>query len=145
MKKIIACLVGTLCVACQTYSSVPVTGVRPGNDVRLTVTNDGSLAVAPTVGRDVAYVEGRVKSADTSGITLLVESVNRGTDVSENVDTSTLRLVPSAVSTAQLRRLDKPKSFLVAGLIAAGAFIVAQGSVAGGFFGLGHGSSGGSR
>jgi len=145
MRKLPAVIVGTLCLSCQTYSAVPFAGVRAGNNVRLTVTNDGSLAVAPTVGRDVQSVEGRVRSIDTSGVTLLVEMVNRGTEESERVDTSTVRLAASGVKGAELRRIDKPKTFLVTALITAGAFIVAQGASSNGFFGLGHGSSGGSR
>jgi hypothetical protein len=132
-------------VACQTYSAVPFAGVRPGNDVRLTVTNEGSLAVVPTVGRNVAFLEGRVKSVDTSGVTLLVDRVNRGEDMDEKVDSSTVRLASSGISAAELRSFDKPKSLLVAGLITGGAIVVAAASSAAGFFGLGHGGSGGSR
>jgi hypothetical protein len=145
MKRLLACAVGTLCLACQTYSAMPFSGLRAGNDVRLTVTNDGSLAVASQVGKDVQAVEGRIRSIDTLGVTLLVESVNRGSDEDERVDTSTVRLAPSGVSGAQLRRLDKPRSFLLAGLITAGALIVAQGVSSGGFFGLGRGGSGSTR
>jgi hypothetical protein len=145
MKKLLVCVLVTLCVACQTYSAVPFAGVRPGNDVRLTVTNEGSLSVASTVGRNVAWVEGRVKSVDTSGVTLVVESVNRGEDIDEKVDSSTVRLASSGISAAELRSFDKPKSFLVAGLITAGAVAAAAASSAAGFFGLGHGGSGGSR
>jgi hypothetical protein len=86
-----------------------------------------------------------VKSVDTSGVTLLVESVNRGTDIMEHVDTSTVRLATSQIATAELRRIDKPKTFLVVGLITAAALLIAQGSTNGGFLGLGHGGSGGSR
>ena len=145
MRKLPAFIVGTLCLSCQTYSAIPFSGVRAGNNVRLTVTNDGSLAVAPTVGRDVKSVEGRVRSIDSSGVTLRVEMVNRGPEESERVDTSTVRLPASGVSGAELRRVDKPKTFLVTALITAGAFIVAQGAVNGGFFGLGHGGSGNTR
>jgi hypothetical protein len=145
MKKVLVCVLISLCVACQTYSAVPFAGVRPGNDVRLTVTNEGSLSVAPTVGRNVAWVEGRVQSVDTSGITLRVESVSRGEDIDEKVDSSTVRLASSGISVAELRSFDKPKSFLVAGLITAGAIAAASASSAAGFFGLGHGGSGGSR
>lgn len=145
MKKLVASMTAALCLACQTYSAVPYTGVRPGNNVRLAVTNEGSLAVLPIVGRDVQAVEGRVKSVDTSGVTLLVESVNRGTDIMERVDTSNVRLTTSQISSAELRRIDKPKTFLVVGLITAAALLIAQGSTNGGFLGLGHGGSGGSR
>ena len=145
MKKLVACVTATLCLACQTYSAVPYTGVRPGNNVRVTVTNAGSLAVMPIVGRDVQSVEGRVESVDTSGVTMLVESVNRGTDIMERVDTSSVRLATSQISSAELRRIDKPKTFLVVGLITAAALLIAQGSTGGGFLGLGHGGSGGSR
>jgi hypothetical protein len=144
MRKLLACA-AILCTACQTYGAVPFTGVRPGNNVRLTVTNDGSLAVAPVLGRDIQSVEGRVKAVDTAGVTLLVESVNRGIDVSERVDTSTVRIPAAAVTAAELRSIDKPKSVLVTGLIAAGAFLIAQGSTGGGFLGFGHGGSGGTR
>ncbi len=125
--------------------AVPYTGVRPGNNVRVTVTNAGSLAVLPIVGRDVQAVEGRVESVDTSGVTLRVESVNRGTDIMERVDTSSVRLATSQISSAELRRIDKPKTFLIVGLITAAAILIAQGSTNGGFLGLGHGGSGGSR
>ena len=145
MKKFVASLTTLLCLACQTYSAVPYAGIRSGNNVRIAVTNEGSLAVLPIVGRDVQAVEGRVTSLDTSGVTLLVESVNRGTDVMERVDTSRVRLTPSAISAAELRSIDKPKTFLVVGLITAAAVLIAQGSTNGGFLGLGHGGSGGSR
>jgi hypothetical protein len=145
MKRVVACVMGTLCLACQTYSAVPFSGLRAGNNVRLTVTNDGSLAVAPQVGRDVQSVEGKVRSVDTTGVTLLIESVNRGTEESERVDTSTVRLRPGGVSAAELRSVDKPKSFLVTALIVAGALAVAQGVGNGGFFGFGHGGSGNTR
>jgi hypothetical protein len=101
--------------------------------------------VAPTVGRDIQSVEGRVKSVDTSSLTLMVESVNRGTDVSERVDTAIVQLAPSAVTVTELRRIDKPKSFLMAGLIMLGAVLIAQGAGNGGFLGLGRGGSGSSR
>ena len=57
MKRLVASVTALLCLACQTYSVVPYTGVRPGNDVRVAVTNEGSLAVMPIVGRDVQSVD----------------------------------------------------------------------------------------
>jgi hypothetical protein len=145
MKKLLACVTLTLSLACQTYSAIPLAAVRPGNNVKMTVTNEGSLAVAPIVGRDIQSVEGRVTAIDTSSVSLLVESVNRGTDASERVDISTVRLAPAAITATELRRVDKPKSFLVAGLITIGAVLIAQGVANGGIFGLGHGGSSGSR
>ena len=145
MKKLVALIAGSLCLACQTYSAVPFAAVRPGNNVRLTVTNDGSLSVAPTVGRNVQSIEGRVMLADTSGITMRVESVNRGIDIDEPVDSSTVRLTPSGVTGAELRSIDKPKSLLVTGLVIVGSLLAAGAASGNGFFGLGHGGSGGSR
>jgi hypothetical protein len=145
MKKILGCAIAMFSLACQTYAAMPFAQVRAGNNVRMTVTNEGSLAVAPTVGRNIQSVEGRVQSIDTSGVTLRVESVNRGTDVSERVDTAVVRLPVSGVSATELRRIDKRRSFLVAGLIAVGALLIAQGAGDGGFLGLGHGGSGSTR
>jgi hypothetical protein len=146
MKKILAGTMVTLSLACQTYSAMPFDGLRAGNNVRMTVTNEGSLAVEPTVGRDIQFVEGRVQSIDSAGVTLRVESVNRGgTDVTERVDTAIVRLPASGISGTQLRRVDKRRSFLVAGLITVGALLIAQSTGDGGFLGLGHGGSTGSR
>jgi hypothetical protein len=111
MKTILAGAIVTLSLACQTYSAMPFSGVRAGNNVRMTVNDEGSLAVEPTVGRDIQFVEGRVQSIDSSGVTLRVESVNRGgTDVSERVDTAIVRLPSSGISGAELRRIDKRRS-----------------------------------
>jgi hypothetical protein len=145
MKRLIGCVAGTLCLACQTYSAVPFTAVRPGNAVRLTVTNDGSMALVPAIGRNVASLEGRVRSLDSSGVTVLVERVNRGTDIDEYIDTSTVRLAPGEVSAAELRKVDKPRSFILAGLITAGALLAAQSTGTLNFFGSTHGGTGSTK
>jgi hypothetical protein len=125
MRASLAVVTAVAVMGCYQY--IPLEGAPPPHDevVRATLTDAGSVELAPQVGPRIAAVEGFISgpvngAADTA--TALTFSVRRTlTRSGEERDWTGERLsIPrSAIATFQLRRLSRSRSFALGALLTA--------------------------
>ena len=110
------------------YQSVPLASSPPpsGTRVMASLTQQGSAEMAPVIGAGASGVEGvviRAEAAQWDLSMLRVEQV-AGTDVVWNREVVTFPA--GALGTVVERRFNQRRSFLTAGLITAGALLLAR-------------------
>lgn len=130
------------------YRFTPVDGGVPGTDtdVRLDLTDEGSVRLAPLIGPRIAAIDGRVLEPNDSALVVAVHAVV--TQAGRGMTWSQERLsVPrGAVASVRTRTLDRRRSWIAFGLGVAGA--IALGEMFGlttGFDGLLGAGGGGGR
>lgn len=131
-------MVSLVLVASSCYRFTPIEGATParGQQVRLSLSDEGSVRMAPLIGPRIDAIDGRtVQSTDTSLVVAVEAVVTRG-GRSMTWSMEQLTVPRSAVSSIRTRTLDRRKSWIVAGLGVVGA--IALGEV----FGLGSGFGG---
>lgn len=126
---LVALALASTVVACQSYSTVPLSTVSVGAPVRLALTDRGRADLGPAIGASVDAIDGIVRSVDSAKLQIAVERVwdRDGLDKPWNHE---LVVVPrDAVATASERHVSALRSALVAAGIVGGAAVV--GSVSG--------------
>jgi len=123
------------------YTLAPVQGGTPAPNTRVTVrlTDQGSLSLTPVVGPGVMALDGTVEGVRGDTLELLVRSVElRGGGFS--LRNGEYAAVPSsAVAGIDERRLSRSRSWLLAGGVTFGAFMLGRIIGVGGIFGGGNG------
>ena len=127
------------------YRLTPVEGGAParGLEVRLSLSDEGSVRMAPLIGPRIAAIDGRVLDmADTAyvlGVTAVVAQGGRSMTWSNE----RLTVPRSAVSSVRTRTLDRKKTWITAVFGVVGAIALGEvfgvGSGFGGFLGGGNG------
>lgn len=128
------------------YRFTPIEGASPerGLDVRLALSDAGSVSLAPLIGPRIEAIDGRVLEPGDTAIVLAVQAVVAQGGRSMAWSQERLTVPRAAVSSVRTRTLDRKRTWLVAGLGVVGA--IALGEVFGlgtGFDGLFGGPSGG--
>ena len=120
------------------YSMAPIEGATPapGNDVRLQLSDQGSVQLAPLIGPRIGAIDGRAMESSDSALVVAVQAVVAQSGRSMAWSMERLSVPRSAVSHVSTRKLDTRKTWIAAGLTVLGALVV--GSV----FGLGNGFDG---
>lgn len=139
-------LVPILCVLCGCYESVPIqlSTVQPGTKIRVTLTDAGTDSLARYLGPGVQTVDGKLISTDESKLALGVNSISMRSGQDQYWKGETVAIPRSALATVQQRKVNKPKSLLLGGvLIAALASLRLSGVVGGNSGGSGSGGHGG--
>lgn len=139
-------LVPILCVLCGCYESVPIqlSAVQPGTKIRVTLTDAGTDSLARYLGPGVQTVDGKLISTDESKLALGVNSISMRSGQDQYWKGETVAIPRSALATVQQRKVNKPKSLLLGGvLIAALASLRLSGVVGGNSGGSGSGGHGG--
>ena len=138
-----------LVVASSCYRFTPIEGgaPAPGQEVRLSLSDEGSVRMAPLIGPRIEAIDGRiVRTTDTSLVIAVEAAVTQG-GRSMAWSMEQLTVPRSAVSSIHTRTLDRRKSWIVAGLGVVGAIalgdVLGPGSGFGGF--LGNGNGGGKK
>ena len=147
VRTVVLALVSVLSVGC--YSMTPIEGAAPapGNDVRLDLSDEGSVRMAPLIGPRINAIDGRsVETSDTAYV-LAVHSVVAQGGRSMAWSQERLAVPRTAVSSVRMRTLDAKRTWLAAGLTVVTAFALGQAFGMGeGFDGLlGGGGSGGRK
>jgi hypothetical protein len=131
------------------YSMKPIDGSTPppGQDIRLSLSDRGSVEMAPLIGPRIGAIDGRAVQSSDSALVVAVQAVVAQGGRSMNWSMERLTVPRSAVSHVSTRTLDARKTWLMAGLTVVGAIMVSQAFGLGeGFDGLlGGGSSGGGK
>lgn len=130
-----------LFVLCACYQSVPVelSRVQPGTKLRVSLTDAGADSLARYLGPGVETIDGKLINTTDSGVSLSVTQVSMRSGQDQFWKGETVVIPRSALGTVQARRINKPKSVLLAGV-----FVVALASLRlGGVIGGNGGSNGG--
>jgi hypothetical protein len=135
-RLIIVLSLALLTVGC--YRLTPIEGPVPeaGSDVRVDLTDAGSVRLASRVGPRIAAIDGRALQSNDSAIVLAVAAVVGQNGRSMAWSQERLSVPRDAVSSLRTRTLDRKKTWLVAGLSVAGVVLL------GDLFGLGTGFGG---
>ena len=125
-------------VASSCYRFTPIQGATPANgqEVRLGLSDEGSVRLAPLIGPRIEAIDGRTVEVTDTAFVVAVEAVSMQGGRSMTWSMEKLTVPRSAVSSIRTRTLDRRKSWIAAGLGVVGA--IALGEV----FGLGNGFGG---
>ena len=127
------------------YKLTPIEASVPdaGTEVRVRLTDAGSVRLDPLIGARIVAVDGRTLQTNDSAIVLAVVAVVGQNGRSMAWSQERLSVPRDAVSSLLTRSLDKRKTWLVAGLSVLGALALGDvfglGTGYGGFFGIGGG------
>lgn len=132
-----------LAVSSGCYRLTPIDGSAPeaGREVRLALSDEGSVRMAPLIGPRIGAIDGRVVASSDTALVVGVQAVvaQGGRSMAWNMERLT---VPrSVVSSVHSRTLDRKKTWMVAGLGVVGALALGEafglGTGFGGFLGIG--------
>ena len=117
-----------LAVASACYRFTPVEGGTPatGTEVRLELTDEGSLRMAPLIGPRISAIDGRVLDPGDTAIVLAVESVVASGGRTMAWSQERLPVPRSAVASVRTRTLDRKRTWIVALLGVAGAISLGE-------------------
>lgn len=120
------------------YRFSPIEGVTPdrGQEVRLELTDEGSVRMAPMIGPRISAVDGKIVEPGDTAIVVAVQAVVAQTGRSMAWNQERLTVPRSAISSIRTRTLDRKRSWIVAGLSVVGAIALGEA------FGLGNGFDG---
>jgi hypothetical protein len=124
---LLACLANM--AACTVYTpvrgGVDATGMT---DVRVTLSDQGEVAVAPRVGLRARQLEGTLQSMTDSSLSLSVRKVVREGGIEDTYVAEQLSLSKRDVDAVEAGRTSFARSALLAGAIVASAFLIAKGA-----------------
>jgi hypothetical protein len=110
---------------CFEYGDAPRDRIAVGRDVRITLTPDARTTLASKIGTQVRSLNGRVQTADTSGLTI---AMTRTTllDASEASWNNEIVSIPSSdIASIEQRRISGGKTFAMVVLVAGITAVVA--------------------
>ena len=116
-------------VACTEY--IPVKGLvdaGPPPEVRVTLTDQGTVDVAPKIGLRAERLEGLLRGMSDSSLSLTVRKVSRVGGIEDSYDGEQLSLLPRDFYSVEKSRTSAPRSFLLAGAIVVGSLLIARGA-----------------
>lgn len=133
---LITTLVALTLSAC--YKLTPIEGgmPAPGTEVRLKLSDEGSVRLAPLIGPRIGAIDGLARSSTDTALVLAVQAVVSQGGRSMPWSLEQLAVPRTAVSSVQGRTLDRTRSWLVAGLGVAAVIGIGEA------FGLGTGFDG---
>lgn len=123
-----ACAVGLLLVLPGCYRLAPLETETPdaGSELRLALTDAGSLQLASLVGPRVEVLEGRAIEVSDSVLVLAVASTFNRTGVETPWNNERLSVPLGAIDQIRRRELDHRKTWLVSGASVVGLFLVSR-------------------
>ena len=110
---------------CYSVSAVDPAGPQPGTRVVASLTPDGSQQLASQVGPRVIAVEGVLDEATAERLSLRVVRTEASNQVSTYWNQEEVTIPRPAIAQLRQRRLDRTRSYLVAGAIVGGALLIA--------------------
>ena len=116
-------------LACTEY--VPVRGeIEPASNarVRVTLTDQGSIDVAPRIGLRARTLEGMLQASTDTSLTLSVTRVSREGGIEDSYVGEQLTLSPRDYDAVERGKTSVRRSLLLAGGLVAGALLIATGS-----------------
>lgn len=117
---------------CYSVSAVDPGGPQPGTRLLASLTPDGSQQLASQVGPRVIAVEGVLDEATAERLSLRLVRTEGANQISTYWNQEEVTIPRPAIAQLRQRRLDRTRSYLMAGAIVGGALLIA--SAAGGVF-----------
>ena len=136
LRSSLALATAAVTVGCHSYVPVDAAAVAPSRVVRLDLTDAGSVALGPGVGRYAVSVDGRISQHDDSALVVAVSQVTRRSGAEEAWNGESVRVPRSGVSSVTIETLSRSRTYLVVGGLAA------LGATIGAAFGGGGGTGG---
>jgi hypothetical protein len=116
------------------YEYAPVGSVSPGTgaDLSVQVTDRGRIALEPQVGPEVRRINGRLLESSDTSLALSVRSVTTlRSNLSQPWSGERIAVSRNYISEIGARRLSKPRTAFMAGLLVAAAVAVSTIGIAG--------------
>jgi hypothetical protein len=114
--------------ACTSYTPLRLAEVSPGYNVRVSLSDQGAVDLAPKIGARARRLEGTLKGASDSSIIMSVRRVVReggGDDTYDNIEIS----LPSRdIEVVERSSTSVSRSVLTAGAIVGAALLAAKGA-----------------
>jgi hypothetical protein len=123
VRRTVAPAVALLCVGCQVYTPVSLTSQRAKDDVRLTLTNDGTVNLARALGVGASELEGRIDAVTDSTIVMRITELTRLTGSDETWSGEPVTIPRASVATVERRTTLVARSVLLGGAIVVGAVL----------------------
>ena len=132
----VALLLALAASGCYKLTPIEGSAPSPGVEIRLGLSDEGSVRLAPLIGPRIGAIDGRTMESSDSAIVVAVQAVVAQGGRSMPWSLERLAVPRSAVSSVSGRTLDRKKTWLVAGLGVLGVIGLGQA------FGLGVGFDG---
>ena len=116
-------------VACTEY--IPVRGTVDGASspaVRVTLTDQGTVAVAPRIGLRAKTLEGVMQAMTDTSLALTVRKVSREGGIEDSYDGEHLTLLARDYDAVERSKASVSRSLLLTGAIIAAALLAARGA-----------------
>jgi hypothetical protein len=107
-------LITAVLSGCYEYLQVPVTPNLAGHEVQLSITDSGSLVLAPQVGYGIEAVDGKLISDSDMRYQVAVTSIRRRDGQESDWNGESVNIPHSLVSTIMERRFSRGRSALFA-------------------------------
>ena len=123
----LAVCAAALPVVAGCYSTRPIrdlNGIPSGERVVVTLTSGGTDALTQMVGPQVRQLEGDLVSAASDSLELRLLRTTREDDRSEPWQRQRVRVARTQVDNVEQRRLDRTRSWLMAGAVVAGVVLL---------------------
>jgi hypothetical protein len=101
--------------ACYDYHPTTGTATDAGTPVRVSLTDRGSVELAPLIGPQVMKLDGTLVSVEDTAVVIRVSSVINRVGYSSSWSGEQLRVPRSDVAGIERRSLNKGKSWLIGG------------------------------
>ena len=126
MRRAITATAAMCCVGCQVYTPTDLNGWRQGEEVRVNLTDMGTMHAAAQVGPSASSVEGHVTQVTDSSVVLHVEDLTRLSGNDEPWNGETVTIARSDIASVQTRKTSVVKSVLIGGAIVAGVIFAGR-------------------
>lgn len=122
--------------ACYRFTPLSTVEAPVGREVRVDLTDAGAVQLAPLIGERIASVDGRTAQASDTALVMIVSATNSRSGRTVHWNGEQIVVPRSAISRFQGKQVDKPRSWMLAGVVVLGAAILDSA------FGLGIGLDG---
>jgi hypothetical protein len=122
-------------LGCYRYTPID-TAPEPGREVRVDLTDAGSLKLAPYIGPRIEALDGRALQSTDSSLVLAVKATIGRSGESVSWSDERLDVPTSAIARLRGRQLDRGRTWMVSGLGVIGVVLLGEA------FGMGHGFDG---
>jgi hypothetical protein len=114
--------------ACTEYTPIHGTGVAPGYDVRVRLTDKGAVNLVPRIGPRARQLQGTLRQLSDTSMVVLVRKVVREDGGEDTYDGQEISIPSADIELAETSKTSVSKSILAAGGILASALLIAKGA-----------------
>jgi hypothetical protein len=113
---------------CTSYTPLQLGQATPGYDVRVTLSDQGSVDLVPRIGARARQLEGAIRQASDSILVLSVRHVTREGGGSDTYDSLDVTIPKQDIDVVERNQTSVSRSVLAAGAIVATALLAAKGA-----------------